>query len=235
MSDDPRNWLTTKSDLLERAVLERLLASTDGTRVLEVGVGTGRLLPIVQRRAKRQVAFDTVSAHLRVAAASGRDARTDFLLADGHCLPFDDASFSTALLVRVFHLTPRPQRLLAELRRVLTPEGSLVISYYPDSRLRSLQHGLWGHLRERHASRNPTDSASAAARAGSASGSRRGPARQIEAMLRDSGFRIEERIGTGLEELSVADRLPAAFFLGLTRNLPEMAGYPTWFARLRAR
>jgi len=237
LEDDPRIWSTARSDAVELRVVSELARPAPMDRVLEVGVGTGRLIEILGRRSSEIVAVDYNPDHLRLArdGAGPRTSRTSWLVADGHRLPFAAGSFSTVVMVRVLHRTPAPRSLLSEARRVLRPDGSLILAYYPRPSLRTFQFTLWRTLRKGPGSRGERP---ALPRGGRDLPTTDEPppwsTAQTERAARDVGFEIEESIGTGLEEVSLLGRLPTSFFLGLARNLPRAPGYPTRFARLRA-
>jgi SAM-dependent methyltransferase len=61
-----------------------------------------------------------------VTSASSSDRKPD-LYYDGARLPFPDASFDTVMSIQVLEHTPRPQRLLNEMARVLKPGGVLLL------------------------------------------------------------------------------------------------------------
>ncbi len=96
------------------------------TRLLEVGIGTGRLaLPLV-RRVDRVVGADLSRPMLERLAAKRVALPVDPVRADASRLPFADASFDAALGVHVFHLIPSWRGVLAELARVLRPGAPLL-------------------------------------------------------------------------------------------------------------
>ncbi|WP_194915573.1 class I SAM-dependent methyltransferase [Catenulispora rubra] len=126
---------------LHRKVLG--LASAAGPapgRIVDIGCGTGRLLRaaavvypdaglvgvdisagmLAQARAMAQ-------AQAQAMAAPGE--RTAFVRADCAALPFGDAGFDLATCTASSHHWPEPAVALAELRRVLAPDGLLVLAH----------------------------------------------------------------------------------------------------------
>jgi ubiquinone/menaquinone biosynthesis C-methylase UbiE len=95
--------------------------------ILEVGTGTGALLPLLRDYAPqaRLIAVDLARAMLQ--RASRRGSQAHLCQADAHYLPFRPHSFQVIVCHGVFpHFENKPQ-VLAELRRALQPGGQLVI------------------------------------------------------------------------------------------------------------
>lgn len=100
-----------------------------GVRVLEVGVGTGLALPHYEPM-KRITGVD-LSADMLVRARARVAARelsnVDMLLeADAEATGLPAGSFDIAAAMFVASVVPHPDRLLAELRRVVRPGGWIV-------------------------------------------------------------------------------------------------------------
>jgi SAM-dependent methyltransferase len=116
-----------------RAMLAAYLTDASlplGSRVLEVGCGTGAVTRSVARwpGVAAAVGVDPSPAFVAKARELARDvASLTFETADGRSLPFDAASFDGV----VFHTTlchvPEPQTMLAEAVRVLRPGGCVAI------------------------------------------------------------------------------------------------------------
>ncbi len=84
-------------------------------RVLEVGVGTGRVSLPLQKAGLNVVGVDVSRAMLRVGAQKGL---ANIFLADAAHLPFADASFRLAMSHHVLHLLPDWRAAVSELARV---------------------------------------------------------------------------------------------------------------------
>jgi phosphatidylethanolamine/phosphatidyl-N-methylethanolamine N-methyltransferase len=100
-----------------------------GTRVLEVGVGTGLALPCYA--ADKRITGIDLSAEMLARARSRvqqhRLANVDALLEmDAEQTSFPAACFDTAVAMFVASVVPHPRLLLAELRRVVRPGGQIL-------------------------------------------------------------------------------------------------------------
>ena len=111
------------------AVLDRV-GARPGTRFLEVGVGTGRIaLPFV-RAGHAYCGVDLSAAMLgalREKLIAG-PAQPGLACADAMALPFRPGVFDVVLLIHVIHLVDDHLQTLAEVRRVLRPNGRVIIS-----------------------------------------------------------------------------------------------------------
>jgi SAM-dependent methyltransferase len=98
-------------------------------RLLEIGVGTGRIALPLHRRGREIVGVDLSLPMLdrfrAKAAAAGLPPPT-VLRADAGRLPFRDACVDAVLEVHVLHLVPTWELALEEARRVLVPGGTLL-------------------------------------------------------------------------------------------------------------
>jgi ubiquinone/menaquinone biosynthesis C-methylase UbiE len=96
-------------------------------RVLDLGCGTGeiasRLADAVP--AARVVGVDLLEGHLALARARyGRLAsRLSFARGDGFALAFPDGAFDLAVCRHVLQSVPEPERVVAEMARVVRPGG----------------------------------------------------------------------------------------------------------------
>lgn len=146
-----------ESSALQEAFYARLhrkvlgLAAAAGPaprRMVDVGCGTGRLLRtaavafpdtrlvgvdisagmLAQAQAQVQARVQAqVQAQARATTPPGH--RTAFVRADSAALPFADAAFGLVTCTASSHHWPEPTAALAELRRVLAPDGLLVLAH----------------------------------------------------------------------------------------------------------
>ena len=120
--------------LRQRRVLEAFdrLALPAGARVLELGPGAGHVAVELARRGHRVVCADPAEAMLRNtearAAAHALGEQVETVVADAHALPFADGDFAAVVAVGVLPWLERPAAALREVRRVLAPGGSAVLT-----------------------------------------------------------------------------------------------------------
>ncbi len=109
-----------------RAWRERTIALAQGTKVLEVGAGTGRNFPLYA--AGQQVDAVDFSAEM-VARARRRTspAAVTCHLMDIEHLGFGDQTFDAVVSTCVFCSVPHPVDALEQVRRVLRPDGRVVL------------------------------------------------------------------------------------------------------------
>jgi SAM-dependent methyltransferase len=113
--DETRQPLTSEALDEVAAVLSR-----DGVqRILEAGVGTGRIALPLQQRGLQIVGVDL--AREMMTKARGKGIR-DLILADANRLPLKEKQFDAALMAHVIHLLDDPAETFESLRRVATKE-----------------------------------------------------------------------------------------------------------------
>jgi SAM-dependent methyltransferase len=96
-----------------------------GGRWLDVGCGTGALTATILDRCAPAAVLGIDRSADYVAYARDRlaDSRARFELGDAAALPIAGASVETAVSGLVLNFVPQPERAVAEMRRVLRPDG----------------------------------------------------------------------------------------------------------------
>ncbi len=120
-----RHYTTPTLDLLT----VRLLRYPPG-RLLDVGCGTGALEARLAVRwpGAPLVGVDLSRAMLAAARRKlGDPANVSFVQASADALSFPDAHFDLVVSASAFHYFPRPVAALREMRRVLRPDGTLLL------------------------------------------------------------------------------------------------------------
>ena len=125
----PLETVTTPS----AARLVRFAGISPGTRVLDVGCGTGVVAITAARLGARVDAIDLTPQLLERARENARIARVEiqFLEADAEQLPFRDGEFDTVVSQFAHMFAPRPEVAIAQMLRVLHPGGTIAFSTWP--------------------------------------------------------------------------------------------------------
>jgi ubiquinone/menaquinone biosynthesis C-methylase UbiE len=122
-----------RPDISERlARVAALSCLRGGQYVLDVGTGTGVLIPHILRAIGHRgivVAIDISREMLRQAVSKGFPSNVYFLLADMHRLGIRHETLHRVLCNAVFPHFEHKERALREAWRVLVPGGLLVISH----------------------------------------------------------------------------------------------------------
>jgi SAM-dependent methyltransferase len=112
-----------------RMILE-LLGPGPVDRLLEIGYGSGILLPELSRRAK---SLDAVDRHEQVAGVSimleAMSVKATLRSGDVLSLPYPDGAFQAVVCVSVLEHLAELDGACAEIERVLSPEGIAVIGF----------------------------------------------------------------------------------------------------------
>lgn len=116
-------------------------------RVLEIGIGSGLNLAHYPNAVTRVIGVDPSPGLLRLAAeASGRPGlETELVEGRAEALPLEDASVDCAIATWTLCSVSDPRRALAEIRRVLRPDGVLAFVEHglaPEPRVRRWQRRL---------------------------------------------------------------------------------------------
>ncbi|HWB12970.1 MAG TPA: methyltransferase domain-containing protein [Pirellulales bacterium] len=121
------------------------LELTGDERVLDVACGTGELeRRLFERWPALGVTGVDVSPNMLRHAAEKRTPAS-LLATEAHRLPFDEASFDAVICANAFHYFRQPDKSLAEMRRVLRPEGRLVLVDWCDDYLSCKLCSFWLH------------------------------------------------------------------------------------------
>ena len=114
-------------------------------RVLEIGVGSGRNLPLYGDGVTELFAIDPSSELLHLARRRPGGSRPLLARASAEVLPFPSGSFDTVVVTWTLCSIPDPVRALRETRRVLAPQGRLLFVEHglsPDRGVRQWQDAL---------------------------------------------------------------------------------------------
>ncbi|MCC5474541.1 class I SAM-dependent methyltransferase [Streptomyces barringtoniae] len=112
----------------ERPAMLDLAGDVAGRRILDVGCGSGPLSAALRDRGAIVTGFDSSTKMLELARRRLGDDAALHTADLGSPLPFPDAAFDDVVASLVLHYLEDWTTPLAELRRVLTPGGRLIVS-----------------------------------------------------------------------------------------------------------
>jgi SAM-dependent methyltransferase len=127
---DPQAWADlaeVHNEPLFEAVLDAAQV-TRGTRLLDVGCGSGLTLVLARRRGAKTSGLDVSPGLLRM--VRDRLPGADLKEGDMESLPFGDATFEAVTGVNAFQFAGDPRRALREAARVTRPGGRVVASLF---------------------------------------------------------------------------------------------------------
>ena len=110
-----------------RTAIGSITRLSPATRILDLGAGTGRFGKVFVAANDLYVGVDSSQEMLRAFLKHNADAC--LILADGQQLPFRDGTFGIVMLMQVLSGLRDWRGLLSEARRVLHPEGAIVVGH----------------------------------------------------------------------------------------------------------
>lgn len=142
--DDTRAMPPEAADAVTDSILDTLERNGAG-RLLEVGIGTGRISLPLMARGLPVTGVDisaAMIARLRDKLTAGHHT-PDLIFGDATRLPFRDGAFPAALTVHVLHLVSSAEATLAEIRRALAPGGVYLNKQYRDNQPLAASSAWW--------------------------------------------------------------------------------------------
>jgi len=131
--EDAREYDAMDHSEPNEAFVERLIELGARGRMLDIGTGPGHIpIMICERSADAFVVGVDLAEHMLARAMQRRLAsphadRIDFHVADAKGLAFADESFDVVFSNTILHHIPDPRDLLAGAKRMLKPDGVLLI------------------------------------------------------------------------------------------------------------
>ncbi len=138
-----------------------------GSRILDVGAGDGRLaLALAEDGAREVVGVDISPAmlemaeYLRLSSGSPAALRVSYRLAPAQRMPFLNESFDAIICRLLLHHTQKPELILREIVRLLKPGGILILADLlsaDDPVKRATQNTIEARRNPSHAAARSTD------------------------------------------------------------------------------
>ena len=105
---------------------ERIRPIVRHKTVLELATGTGWIAKHIVNAAAHIEATDASAEMIAQAKRDNRSAKLYFSVQDMFCLPYAGESFDVVIVSNALHIVPQPEKVLAEIRRVLKDGGVLI-------------------------------------------------------------------------------------------------------------
>lgn len=120
------NFFMKQNKSAYEKMYQRIRKVICGKSVLELAAGTGLISKNTAIKAETYIATD-FSEKMLVQARKGRvPDNLIFMKANAANLPFYDNRFDIVIISNALHIIPEPERVLAEIKRVLKPDGVLI-------------------------------------------------------------------------------------------------------------
>lgn len=122
--------------------LLKILSETPYESALDLGCGTGEVIyRILEADSSKKIYGLDISENMIEVSRKKLGDRATLVLGDSEYLPFDDNFFDKVYCCDSFHHYPNPENVLAEIKRVLKPNGVFVMcDYYQSPILRLLMN-----------------------------------------------------------------------------------------------
>lgn len=117
-------------DEVETKLIFSMLDVKNGMNILDAGCGTGNFSIKLAEKGAVVTGIDISSEMMAIAGEKAReypDFRINFRLMDMNYLKFADNTFDAVLSITAFEFIKKPEKVYAELYRVLKPGGQLLI------------------------------------------------------------------------------------------------------------
>lgn len=132
------DWADFAKNLPE---LAEYLKDGAGKRVLEVGCGLISPLEFAEGDAEIKAVDPLVEGYQQMIDLNGRRVRYETM--SGEALAFEPETFDAVTCLNVIDHTPNPDRMMAEIHRVLKTGGKLFFQVNYDPALSPAHYGLW--------------------------------------------------------------------------------------------
>jgi ubiquinone/menaquinone biosynthesis C-methylase UbiE len=110
----------------------RMMANTlsSDMNVLEVATGTGLIATSIAAHVRYIEAIDFSPKMIKKAKKKKVPGNINFSVEDATALTFEDNLFDAAIISNALHIMPEPVKVLANISRVLKPNGLLIAPSY---------------------------------------------------------------------------------------------------------
>ena len=124
-------WLYDRFMRKDKAAYEKMYehirTAVRGKDVLELATGTGLIAKNIVHDARSVEATDAAPEMIAEAKKKNTSSKLHFSIQDIFRLPYADGSFPVVIASNVLHIIPEPEKAIAEMKRVLSMDGVLIL------------------------------------------------------------------------------------------------------------
>jgi ubiquinone/menaquinone biosynthesis C-methylase UbiE len=113
------------------------LKRSKSLKLLDVACGTGTYLGIAKKFGANAIGCDVSENMVRICKSKGTD---NVFVNDYHTLPFKDGTFDLILCINAIHYSDNPKAAISEMRRVLSNDGTILLTYFNNLNFRSVNY-----------------------------------------------------------------------------------------------
>ncbi len=124
-------FISEKWKIYASSLVDRIVEDVTGETILEVACGTGLVAQEVAKQHEKVCGVDISPQMIKEALKKVKEKgirNVEFSVKDAYALPFDDGMFDTVICCNALHNMKHPEGALSEIKRVLAPEGRLIVS-----------------------------------------------------------------------------------------------------------
>ena len=118
-------------------VYKKIRKTIQNKKVLELACGTGLISNHVAEVSKTYIATDFAENMLFQAQRKKSCENLRYMKANAENLPFENHSFDVVIISNALHIMPNPEKVLAEIQRVLKTGGILIAPTFVHENLNS--------------------------------------------------------------------------------------------------
>jgi ubiquinone/menaquinone biosynthesis C-methylase UbiE len=126
--------------------IKKVAAIQGGYNVLEVGCGHGHVLDVILKKNAKVIGVDINFNSLMISnkRLDGKDV--SLIQSNAHNLPFKDKTFNVLICSEVLEHLPNLEEVLKEFKRVIKPNGKIIITVPNDPLMRIARLIYWPFL-----------------------------------------------------------------------------------------
>jgi ubiquinone/menaquinone biosynthesis C-methylase UbiE len=155
---DKARLLSEQTMLIWLNLIARFSEPSTGSRLLDLGCGTGRFsLPLASKLRLDVTGLDSSEDMLAKAKEKDSNSVVKWVLADASALPYPDSLYDIVFMSHLLHHVESPLNVLKECGRILVPSGIVIIRYGAMEQIRNdVIHKFFPQVIEIDEQRTPT-------------------------------------------------------------------------------